>query len=59
MPLIELHTAQDVPTEVLQIAHMKDFWGLPNHKDVWLPPRSPDLQSKHFQGALFSLSVAS
>lgn len=34
---------------------MKGFWGLPNHKDVWLPPCRPDLQSKHFQGALFLL----
>lgn len=37
MPLSELHTAQDVPAELLQIAHIKGLCGLPNHKDVWLP----------------------
>lgn len=36
--LIELHTTQDVPAEVLQIPRIKAFWGLPNHKDVLCCP---------------------
>lgn len=36
LALSELHTAQDVPTELLQIAHMKGSCGFSNHKDVWV-----------------------
>lgn len=38
---------------------MKGFWDLPNHKDVWLPYCRHSLQSKHFQGVLVLLFLAS
>lgn len=55
MPLSELHTAQDVPTELLQIAHMKGFCGLPNHKDVWLPLAAQIYSPNTFSESVFLL----